>query len=99
MTEVWSRLEERVPREVIKYEIISHFRNLKSLPSKKTPTILLNQLRYVHVPIVKLLNPHLSNMFGRPRVLTKMDEYALRCLGNRDIRSDYRIIMSWLKIR
>ena len=36
ITEVWSRLEERVPREVIKYEIISHFRNLKPLPSKKT---------------------------------------------------------------
>ena len=42
MPEVWSRLEERVPREVIKYEIISHFRNLKPLPSKKTPTILRN---------------------------------------------------------
>ena len=42
MTEVWSRLEERMPREVIKYEIISHFRNLKPLPSKKTPTILRN---------------------------------------------------------
>ena len=42
ISEVWSRLEERVPKETIKCEIISQFRNLKPLSNKKTPTILRN---------------------------------------------------------
>ena len=42
MTEVWGRLEERVPKETIKFEIISQFRSLKPLSGKKTPTDLRN---------------------------------------------------------
>ena len=40
--EVWSRLEERVPKEIIKHEIISQFRSLKPITSKRTPEILRN---------------------------------------------------------
>ena len=42
MSQVWSRLEERVPKETIKFEIISQFRCLKPLHPKKTPTDLRN---------------------------------------------------------
>ena len=42
MNEVWGRLEERVPREVIKYEIIAQFRSLKPISYKKTPSTLRN---------------------------------------------------------
>ena len=38
--EVWSRLEERVPKSTIKYEIITQFRKVKSLPAKRTPLML-----------------------------------------------------------
>ena len=40
MNEVWSRLEERVPKETIKFEIIAEFRKLKTLPGKPNPTML-----------------------------------------------------------
>ena len=40
ITEVWSRLEERVPKESIKYEIITQFRKLAPLPNKRTPLML-----------------------------------------------------------
>ena len=40
ISEVWSRLAERVPKETIKYEVIARFRRLQPLPSKKTPCIL-----------------------------------------------------------
>ena len=40
MNEAWNRLEERIPRDTIKFEIISQFRKLKPLSSKKTPLIL-----------------------------------------------------------
>ena len=38
--EAWERLEERVPKETIKYEIIAQFKRLKPLPSKRSPSIL-----------------------------------------------------------
>ena len=40
ITEVWSRLAERIPKETIKYEVIAQFRRLQPLPSKRTPTIM-----------------------------------------------------------
>ena len=40
MKKAWNRLEERIPRDTIKFEIISQFRKLKPLSSKKTPLIL-----------------------------------------------------------
>ena len=42
MGEVWVRLEERVPRETIKFEILSQLRSLKPLTTKNTPTVLRN---------------------------------------------------------
>ena len=39
LREAWGRLEERVPKET-KYEIIAQFRRMKTLPSKKTPSML-----------------------------------------------------------
>ena len=38
--EAWERLEERVPKETIKYEILAQFKRLKPLPSKRSPSIL-----------------------------------------------------------
>ena len=38
--EVWSRLEERVPKSTIQFEIISQFRKVKPLSSKRTPLVL-----------------------------------------------------------
>ena len=40
ISEVWSRLKERVPKETIKYEIIAQFRRIKALPNKRSPEIL-----------------------------------------------------------
>ena len=42
MGEVWARLEERVPRETIKFEIIAQLRSLKPLTAKNAPTVLRN---------------------------------------------------------
>ena len=42
INEVWSRLKERVPKEIINHEIISQFRSLKPLSNKRTPAILRN---------------------------------------------------------
>ena len=40
INEVWSRLGERIPKETIKFEIISEFRKLRPLPSRCTPIML-----------------------------------------------------------
>ena len=40
IADVWSRLEERIPKETIKYEIISQFRSIKPLSNRKTPEML-----------------------------------------------------------
>ena len=40
ISEVWSRLEERVPKETIKYEVIAQFRRMKPLSSKNSPSVL-----------------------------------------------------------
>ena len=37
LSEVWYRLEERVPRETIKYEVIAQFRKVKPLTFKTSP--------------------------------------------------------------
>ena len=40
ISEVWSRLAERVPKETIKYEVIAQFRSLQPLPIKRTPAMM-----------------------------------------------------------
>ena len=40
INEVWSRLEERIPRETIKFEVISEFRKLKPLLVKPSSLML-----------------------------------------------------------
>ena len=40
ISDVWTRLEERVPKETIKYEVISQFRRLQPLATKRTPEVM-----------------------------------------------------------
>ncbi len=40
INEVWSRLEERVPKSTIRHEIITRLRNVSPLPAKRTVAVL-----------------------------------------------------------
>ena len=40
ISDVWTRLEERVPKETIKHEVISQFRRLKPLSTNRTPSVM-----------------------------------------------------------
>ena len=40
MNEAWDRLQERIPKDTIKYEVIGQFRNLQSLSKDRSPTQL-----------------------------------------------------------
>ena len=53
--EVWSILEERIPRETIVYKIISQFRNLKPISFKKTPAFAVPFIGYVQISNMRVL--------------------------------------------
>ena len=40
MKEAWDRLQERIPKDTIKYEVIGQFRNLQSLSKDRSPSQL-----------------------------------------------------------
>ena len=40
ISDVWARLEERIPKETITHEVVNEFRKLRPLPMRRSPTLL-----------------------------------------------------------